>query len=368
MRIDGIELYSIKNELITPWTTAYGSDTFNVTVLVKMTSGNLSSWSETSPLVDPTYSPEYSDGVYEIIKRYLIPEVLHKEFDSAEEFCKSYGHIKGNYFAKSALEIAWWTLQAKVTNTPLYKLLGGSYKEIITGGAVGIEPSFDVLIEKIGQLFDMGAPRVKLKMCHGWDLEMLKAVRSTFPNQVFHVDCNSSYSLDELDMFKSIDKYNLAMIEQPLFYLDINDHAVLAKNIETSICLDESITSPFIARQAVEIGACKYINIKPNRVGGLLNSIEINKICKEGGVGCWVGGMIENDVGKGICVDLCTLPNMEYPHDVAPANRRMKNSYVKKALEYSSPFRMLPIENPGELIEPDEMHLKDYIIKTDKFI
>lgn len=367
MRIDAIDVYLIKNDLYFPWVTAYGSDAFNTTILVKMTSGDYCGWSESSPFAAPTFSPEFAGGALQVIENFLIPKVLHKEFDDAESINAAMKDAKGNPFAKAAIEIAWWTLQAKMTNTPLYKLLGGTYKEIIVGQAVGIQPNLDMLIEKVGQRIDEGSPRVKLKMCHGWDYEMLEAVRSTFPNHPMHVDCNSSYSIDEIDFFKKLDKFNLVMIEQPFNHVDLWDHAKLASVIDTPICLDESITSPLAARQAIEMNACKYINIKPGRVGGLLNCVKINEICAEAGVGCWIGGMLENDVGRGILRDLCSMGNMVYPSDVNPAFEKLKYTFVDNPLTYEKPYTFHPAATPNDLIEPNEELLKKIVLSHNHF-
>jgi O-succinylbenzoate synthase len=173
--------------------------------------------------------------------------------------------------------------------------------------------------------------------------------------------------MDDISLFKKIYCFNLKMIEQPFYHLDIINHAKLSRRIDTPICLDESITSPFIARQALELNSCKYINIKPNRVGGLLNTIQINQLCNDSGVGCWIGGMLESDVGKGICADLCSLPNMTYPGDVAPANNKMKYSHVNHPLTYSSAFRIFPRKSIQEIIEPDEGRMKIFTNKSIHF-
>lgn len=367
MKIDAIDVYLIKNELYFPWVAAHGSEAYNVSLLVRITSGGVSGWSESSPFETPTFSPEHARGAFYVIENFLIPQVLNKEFEDAESFNKALNVIKGNPFAKAALEIAWWTLQAKLTKTPFYKLIGGSYKEITVGQALGVQPNLDMLIQKVGTLIDEGSPRVKLKMIHGWDYDMLAAVRSTFPTHTFHVDCNSSYTIEEIDLFKKIDRFELAMIEQPFYHQDIVDHAKLAKTIETPICLDESITSPIAARQAIELGACKLINIKPGRVGGILNSIEINKLCAEAGIGCWIGGMLENDVGRGILKELCSLPNMAYPSDVNPAFEKIKYTFVDNPLTYIEPYKFYPAETENDLIEPNEELLKEIVIESKHF-
>ena len=178
-----------------------------------------------------------------------------------------------------------------------------------------------MLLGNIQKAVDTGFPRIKLKVAPGWDLDMLKAVTSTFPKMTFHIDCNSGYTLDDLPFFKAIDDMGLAFIEQPLHYADVLDHAELAKHIQTPICLDETIVSVKAAEQAVQIGAAQYINIKPGRIGGLGNALAVHDLCRDAGVPVWVGGMLESALGGALCVEVATLPNFTYPGDLFPSSR-----------------------------------------------
>ena len=320
-----------------------------------MRSGEYEGWSEASPLPGPTYCYEYGEGVYNIASRFLAPMVLGKDFDTAEELLSAMSAIKGNPFAKAGIEMAWWTLKADMLGVPLRKLLcpGSTAETVDEGAGFGIADSLDALIAEVGAALDSGVKRVKLKAMHGWDVNMVQAVRSTFPNGTFHIDCNSSYTIEEADIFRKLDKYGLAMIEQPFSQLDILDHARLQKMIDTPLCLDESVTDPMIVRQALEIGACGYVNIKPARVGGLANSIEINRLCKQAGVGCWVGGMLESDVGKAICVELAAMDNMVYPHDITPEKDSYREVISERALEYAEPWKLKVSRQCGTPIKPD---------------
>ena len=204
---------------------------------------------------------------------------------------------------------------------PLHRLLGGETREVVAGADFGIQDSIDMLLGNIQEAVDAGFPRVKLKVAKGWDLEVLRAVRDTFPDLTFHIDCNSGYTLDDLPFFKAIDGLGLAFIEQPLHHTDVLDHAELARKIETPICLDESIVSVKAAEQALRVGACKYINIKPGRSGGLTDSVAIHDLARDEGVPVWVGGMLESSLGSSLCVELATLPNFTYPGDLFPSSR-----------------------------------------------
>ena len=358
MKIDSLEIFHVAMPLIYPWRTAYGADYDIHSVLVKATSGDHFAWAESTPLERPSYSSEGAAGVFLNVSEYFAPRVVSAEHETAESITDALSVFKGNQFAKAALEIVWWTLESKIQSLPLHDLLGGTRKEVQAGADFGIQDSFDMLLGNIQLAIDAGFPRVKLKVARDWDVEMLKAVRSTFPNEKLHIDCNSGYSLDDLEMFKKIDKFNLEFIEQPLANDDILDHAELARSIETPICLDESVTGPRVVEQALNIGACEFVNIKPGRVGGLSNSIRIHDICQDAGVPVWVGGMLESAIGSAVCVELATLPNFTYPGDLFPSSRFYIRDLGQPEVELTAQQTMLPYTNG--LPEPDPELLQKF--------
>ena len=270
MRIDRFEVYHVAMPLIYPWRTAYGEDYDIHSVVVRAASGDYDAWSESCPFRAPTYLVESAASVFLNVTEFFGPHVIGGEYDSADDLNERLSVFKGNSFAKAAVEICWWTLQSAITGTPVHRLLGGETREVQAGADFGIQDSYDMLLGNIQQAVDAGFPRIKLKVARGWDLEMLRIVRGAFPDTTFHIDCNSGYSLDDLPFFQAIDDLGLAFIEQPLHYADVLDHAELAKRIQTPVCLDESIVSIKTAEQAISVGACEYINIKPGRVGGWL--------------------------------------------------------------------------------------------------
>jgi len=321
MRIDKIEVYHVAMPLIYPWRTAYGEDAEIHSVLVKMVSGDEYAWSETSPLNAPCYSPEWAGGVFMLIKDYLAPKIVRKELSDAEELLLQLQHFKGNPFAKAGVESAWWVLNAKIQRKPLHKILGGRTGPVEVGDDFGVQDSVDMLLKKIEKAVEEGFPRVKLKFKRGWDVNILGAVRDAFPNFPFHIDCNAGFSLKDLDLFKKVDRYELEMIEQPLHHNDLLDHSKLQKQIETPICLDESIAGVKAAEQAIELGSCRYVNIKVGRVGGLYNALKVHDLCRDAGIRCWVGGMLESSIGQGISIELATLDNIKYPSDIFPSSK-----------------------------------------------
>ena len=321
MRIDRLDVYYVGMSLIEPWRTDYGDDYDIHSVLVRATSGQYTAWSESTPFFAPTYSPESAGTVFYHVTEVFGPQVVGHFYAGSKELNDRLGMFKGNPFAKAAIEICWWTLESAITGIPLHTLLGGDNREVAAGADFGIQDSIEILLERIQGAVDADFPRIKLKVAPGWDVEMLTAVRSTYPDTTFHIDCNGGFTLDDLPMFREIDKLGLAFIEQPLHHADVLDHAELARQIETPVCLDESISSVKAAEQAIQIGACKYINIKPGRVGGLSNSVAIHDLARDAGIPVWIGGMLESALGGAICIELATLDNFTYPGDLFPSSR-----------------------------------------------
>ena len=361
MRLERLDVYHVAMPLIQPWRTAYGADYDIHSVLVKATSGEQIGWSESTPFFAPTYLNESAGSVFTHVTDVFGPHVVGKSFETAEQLNQELSIFKGNSFAKAAIEIAWWTLQSNITGTPLHRLLGGATREVVAGADFGIQDSIDILLERIEEAVDARFSRIKLKVAPGWDLDMLRAVRSTFPDTTFHIDCNSGYTLSDLPLFKNIDKLGLAFIEQPLHWNDVLDHAELARQIDTPICLDETIHSIKAAEQAIQVGACRYINIKPGRIGGLHNAKRVHDIAQNAGIPVWVGGMLESALGGAICIELATLENFTYPGDLFPSSRFYVEdlSEPPTVLTDSNTFR--PYE--GKLPEPNPERLERQTVR-----
>ena len=321
MKFDVVRLYHVAMPLRQPWRTAYGEDAAIESVLVEVCSDGLSAWSESTPLAAPCYSPEWAGGVFAVLRDWLAPAVVGQSFESSAALQQALQPFKGNPFAKAALDTAWWTLDAMRKGQPLYQRLGATRDTVAVGADFGVTDSIDQLLAQVEQAVADRFARIKLKFKPGWDLPMLAAVRDAFPDVVLHIDCNAAYSLADADMFRQLDQFHLAMIEQPLGHDDLLDHARLQQQIETPICLDESITSPQRMRQAIELGSCRYVNIKPGRVGGLTPALDIYEQCREAQIGLWVGSMFESAVGGHACMALAMLDGFNYPPDIFPSSK-----------------------------------------------
>jgi O-succinylbenzoate synthase len=350
--IDAIDVYHVANPMHEAWSTAYGSDEAVHGVMVRMRSQGHEGWAESNPLELPTYSPEYAAGVFRTVVDVMAPLFLHREIADVEQIDRTLSVFKGNNFAKAAIEMAWWNLQSSIAEKPLYELLGGEDREVAVGEALGITQSLDDLLARIQRAFDSGYTRIKLKVRPDKDIEVLEEVRAAFPEGQFHIDGNCGYSLDEMPMFERLDKLKLAMIEQPLGYGDLVDHAKLQRAVETPICLDESCTSVASAHAAIELGSCKIINIKPPRVGGLSNSMKILKLCNDAGIACWVGSMLETSIATATNLAFASLPGITLPCDAFPSMRFYREEITAEDMVLSGPGKMRPLNRPSSAHRP----------------
>jgi O-succinylbenzoate synthase len=363
MRIDRVELFHVAMPLVYPWRTAYGEDAACHSVLCRMTSGSIDAWGESAPLAAPCYSPEWAGGAFAVAQNWLAPALVGREIASGQELQQRLAIFKGNPFAKGLLDVAWWNLEARRRNVPLHRLLGATRDSVAVGADFGVMDSIDDLLRAVGEAVDRKFPRIKLKFRSGWDLNMLAAVRSEHPRATIHIDCNSGYSLADLAMFRRLDEFRLAMIEQPLAHDDLVDHAHLQAEIATPICLDESVSHPRHAAQALALKSCRFVNIKPGRVGGLTNAKNIHDLCQSAGIRCWVGGMLESGTGVAICTALAMLDNFTYPADIFPSSRFYREDLAERPLELTALADGTPAVRAFEKIpDPDPARLEKLCI------
>lgn len=367
MKIDAIDVFHVRMPLIEPWRTAYGEDPNGESVLVRMEADGQVGWGEASPLAAPCYSPEWAGGVFACIRQWFAPALVGTSITSGDDLQDRLAHFKGNPFAKSALDTARWVTEAVIRGQPLHRLLGAARDAVDVGADFGVMDSIGELVAAVGRALDDGFPRVKLKFRPGWDVNMLRAVRDEFPTARIHIDCNSAYRIENLDLLARLDDFGLEMIEQPLAYDDLIDHARLQEAIRTPICLDESVTSLEVAQQAIDLGSCRYMNVKPGRVGGLTAAVAIHNACRSAGIPCWVGGMLESAVGARICLALATLDNFTYPADIFPSARFYAEDIAKPPLELSKSEDGTPqavaSDAAGIGTEPDEQRLRNCCVQ-----
>jgi O-succinylbenzoate synthase len=358
MRIDRVELFHVAMPLISPWRTAYGEDSTIHSILCRISSGSLDAWGESTPLAAPCYSPEWAGGVFLVVRDWLAPALVGADVSTPQQLQDRLASFKGNAFGKAVLDSAWWGLWSAEQGVPLHVALGATRSEVAVGADFGVGDSLGSLLADVAAAAAAGFPRIKLKFRPGWDVAMLQAVRRELPEHTIHIDCNSGYSLADQPLFKSLDGFRLAMIEQPLAHDDLLDHAQLQAALETPLCLDESISSLRLAQQAVVLGSCQYINIKPGRVGGLTPAKAIHDFCQEAGVPCWVGGMLESATGASQCASLAMLDNFTYPADIFPSSRFYHEDLSDPPLELHDANGVPCIAAPERPSTPHPQRLK----------
>ena len=364
MQIDRIELFHVAMPLISPWRTAYGEDSVVESVLCRMSSGSVDAWGESCPLAAPCYSPEHAGGVFGTAARWMAPQVIGRDIRTGKELQQRLSIFKGNPFAKAVLDCAWWNLHSKIENRSLHEVLGARRDIVPVGDDFGVLDTVDELLGKIAGAVERGFPRIKLKYRPGWNLPMLRRVRLAFPCAVFHIDCNSGYTIRDLDMFRQIDELELAMIEQPLNHDDLVDHATLQRAIRTPVCLDESIASIRHVEQALELRSCQYVNIKPGRVGGLTNAVQIHDLCRAAAIPCWVGGMLESAVGAAQCVSLAMLDNFTYPADIFPSARYYVEDLADQPIVLTDHDGVPAVKASPRMPEPNAERLRKMTIQS----
>jgi O-succinylbenzoate synthase len=336
MRVRKITLREIHLPLIAPFQTSFGTTTLRRIPLIEADVDGVIGWGESTAGEDPYYSYETVETAWHIIRDFLWPILKGREFSSASEVFEMFLQVRGHNMAKAGVETAIWDAEAKQKKIPLAKLLGGTREEISSGVSIGIQPSIPKLLAKVDKELAAGYQRIKIKIKPGNDVEPTRALRERFPRIRLMVDANSAYTLPDAPLLKQLDPFFLIMIEQPLGHDDIYSHAALQRQLETAICLDECIHDYEHARAAIEIGACKIINMKLGRVGGHTAARKIHDLCQAKSVPVWCGGMLESGVGRAHNIAMSTLPNFTLPGDVSASRRYWTEDIIEPEVEVTS--------------------------------
>jgi o-succinylbenzoate synthase len=328
MKIESITLREIHMPLVHFFETSFGRTTSRRILLVHVHCAGSEGWGECVAGEDPFYSEEWIDTAWSVMTRYLAPAVVGHDLGRARECVPLFSRVRGNRMAKAAIENALWEAESLEKGIPLWKLLGGSRSEIACGVSIGIQDSVDQLLGKIETELAAGYQRIKVKVKPGWDVNVLERIRLRWPDILLSCDANSAYTMSDVEHLKMFDRFNLLMIEQPLWNDDFYVHARLQRELKSTICLDESIHNARDAEAALELRACGIINIKVGRVGGFSEALHIHDICQTHDVPVWCGGMLESGVGRAHNVALSTLSNFKLPGDVSASKRYWKEDIV----------------------------------------
>jgi O-succinylbenzoate synthase len=351
MRIEKIELRIVRLPLVRPFQTSSSRKSYLDHIVVRIVAGGVAGWGECASPSDPYYCPETTETCWHILHDFLGPLVLGREWATIDELVGLYRQVKGNAFARSGLEMACWDALARVQNKPLWALLGATRNEVLSGVSLGIETSVELLLDQITRFLEDGYRRIKLKIAPGWDIDVVRRVRADFPEIPLQVDANSAYTLKDMATLKALDDFGLILIEQPLAHDDIIDHARLQAQLKTPVCLDESIHSADDARKAIELGACRVINIKVSRLGGLREARRVHDLCLERQVPVWCGGMHEFGIGRAANVAIAALPGFTIPGDISGSDKYYAEDIIDPPI-LAQRGAIARFDGPGLGVEP----------------
>jgi O-succinylbenzoate synthase len=371
LKIEAITLREIHMPLVHFFETSFGRTTGRRIILVTVHAEGVEGWGECVAGEHPFYSDEDVDTAWHTLSGYFAPSLLGKNVEGGRDAIQHFPGVRGHRMAKGALENAVWDAEATAKKTPLWKLLGGSRTELPCGVSIGIQESLEKLVEKVRTEVDAGYQRIKLKCKPGWDLNIFERIRKQWPAILLSCDANSAYTTNDFDHLKKFDRFNLLMIEQPLWNDDFYFHSKLQKQIKTAICLDEVIRNARDAEASAELGSCRIVNIKVGRVGGFTEAIRVHDVCKKHNIVNWCGGMLEAGIGRAHNIALSTLPNFTLPGDVSASKRYWKEDIIEPEVTVSAKGFITLSDKPGrgyelrpELIE--KLTVRKEVVKAGK--
>ena len=346
--IESIELREIRLPLIHFFETSFGRTTERQIVLARVIDADgAEGWGECTAGEGPFYSYEWTETAWATLREFLAPMVIGKNIESAAQAFGLMERLRGHRMAKATIETACWDLEAKRAGVPLWKHLGGVRSELACGVSIGIQDTPEILLEKIRKELDAGYQRIKIKIKPGWDLKIIERVRKEFPDIRLMGDANSAYKLADVSLFQQLDQFNLMMLEQPLAHDDIFDHATLQRQIQTPVCLDESIQSAEGAAHGISLGSCRIINVKLGRVGGHTEAKRVEAVTCDNEIPIWCGGMLESGIGRAHNIAMSTLANFTLPGDVSASARYWEEDIIDPPVTVSTRGTIKPPDAPG---------------------
>ncbi|MFF6983701.1 o-succinylbenzoate synthase [Streptomyces sp. NPDC008343] len=365
MKIAEVELRRVRLPLKAPFRTSFGSQSERDILLIQVTSDDgTRGWGECVALSAPLYSSEYVDGAHRVTRDFLLPRLWMLPDVTAYGLEAALTPISGHRMAKAGLEMAVLDAELRTRGTSLGEHLGAVKARVPSGVSVGIAESIPALLDVVAGHLDEGYSRIKLKIEPGWDIEPVSAVRERFGDILLQVDANAAYTMADATLLAKLDAFDLLLLEQPLPEEDIRGHAALATQLQTPICLDESITSARAAADAIAIGACKVVNIKSGRVGGLLEARRVHDVCAAHGVPVWCGGMLETGIGRAANMALAALPNFLLPGDTSASDRFWRRDLVTQPFVLRDGHVDVPT-GPGLGVEMDEAWLDEVTVSKE---
>jgi o-succinylbenzoate synthase len=328
--------------LVAPFRTSFATIAEREVLLLEAVTSAGAGWGECVALVEPLYSGEYLDGAEHVLRHHLLPRLFAQPNLTAARVAEVLRPVVGHPMAKAVVEMAVLDAELRARGESFADHLGAVRDAVDCGVSVGIHETVGRLLEAVEDYLSQGYRRVKLKIEPGWDVEPVRAVRERFPDVPLQADANAAYALADARHLARLDAFDLLLIEQPLPDDQVRAHAELARTVRTPICLDESITSARAAADAIALGACAVVNVKPGRVGGYLEARRVHDVCQASNVPVWCGGMLETGLGRAGNLALAGLPNFTLPGDTSASDRYY-------ARDITEPFVM----EEGRLSIPD---------------
>jgi O-succinylbenzoate synthase len=353
VRLDALELRLARLPLREPFEVSFGRVESRLLFLLRLQAGPHAGWGECVAWEAPLFSYETVGTARQVIREHLAPAILGKEIRDLAELASRLGAFRGHPMAKAGIELAFVDLVARWRGEPIARVIGGVRHEVEVGVSLGLQPTVDALDERVRGFLALGYRRIKLKIKPGADVPVVGEIRRRHPQILLSVDANAAYTLADAALLRQLDAYDLLMIEQPLDHDDLLDHAALQRTVATPICLDESLTGFHRARQALETGACRIVNLKIGRVGGYREALRIHDLCVERGVPLWCGGMLESGIGRAHNVALASLPGFSLPGDISGSGRYFERDVVVPPVEVAPDGVVAVPSSPGLGYEVD---------------
>jgi O-succinylbenzoate synthase len=357
MRVDRVELLQVRLPLIREFETSSHRKSYLEHVLVRVEdAGGAVGWGEIASPSGPFFCGETVDTCWTIATGHLVPALLGADWEHPAQVPGLWARVRGNEFAKAGLDMACWALWSQATGVPLAEALGGERRSVVVGVSLGIEATVDALLEQVARHVEAGYARVKLKIAPGWDVEPVAAVRAAYPDVALHVDANGAYTEDEdhLTALRALDGERLLMIEQPFAPRNLMAAARLQAVIDTPVCLDESVVDGHDLETALAVGACRVLNIKVSRMGGLTAAVAAHDLAREHGIPVWCGGMYEFGVGRAANLAISSLPGFELPSDVSGSDKYYTRDVVVPPIRADRGSVRVPWDTPGLGHDVDE--------------
>ena len=367
MGLERIELALLKLPYVHYFETSFGREFDRTFILVRAFSEGVEGLGEVVASYSPLYSYETTATAWHVLSEFFVPMALKEGLEKPQEFQRRVSQFRGHPMAKAGLELALWDLHAKKKGIPLWKVYGGTQDRIPAGVSIGIQDTPDELLERIAAFLDEGYRRVKIKIKPGWDRDICAAIRSRFPDLLLQADANGGYRPEDTEILRSLDEFNMLMLEQPFPPYDLWDHSRLQKDLETPLCLDESVLNLTTARQALEMGSCRIINIKVGRVGGIVEAMAIHDFCQDRDVPVWCGGMLESGIGRAHNIHLASLSNFRFPHDISASRRYFSPDLIEPEVDITEDGFILIPEKPGIGVTPREDLIGKATLKQQSF-